>query len=127
MVASRFIYLSRFVCDGEVDKEAFMPDPKTRPLETSVIMHGDEGPDWGTGITIGRKRKTPMELVGVADTSDVDVQHVGLYIEPQPSTISKNHANIKGWDEEEKLKRLLQAAHLAATCKFFECRRSYDK
>ena len=40
------------------------------------------------------------QLHGIADVSDVDVVTAKLQLSPQPSKISKRHANIVGWSLE---------------------------
>lgn len=112
--ASRFIFVSDFFQDGVVDKEAFMPPPRPVPHETSVITHGNNGPEWQTGVRIGLKRKRPIVLVGSAEFSDTDAHYANLCVEPSPTTVSRNHANLKGWHASDKLVRLLQAEVIAS-------------
>ncbi len=107
--ASRFIYVPSFVHGGRVEKEAFMPPESPRPYETSVILHDGGGIDWSVGRRIGFARKNPRPLVGAAEFSKMDAVLSDLEIEPKPSAISPNHANLKGWDETDKLHRIAQA------------------
>lgn len=117
--ASRFIYVSEFVHDGRVEKEAFMPPENPRPYETSVILHNGDDIDWGVGRRIGLGRKNQRQLVGTAEFSERDAVLSELRIEPAPSSISQNHANLKGWDETDKLRRIAQAEMISMRSDFW--------
>ncbi len=116
--ASRFIYVPNFVHEGRVDKEAFLPPESRRPYETSVILHDDTGIDWGVGRLIGQCRKIPKQLVGSAEFNEIDAVLSELEIQLAPSSISSRHANLKGWDETDKLRRLFQAEMIAMRSAF---------
>ena len=116
--ASRYIYVPGFVHDGRVEKEAFMPPESPRPYETSVILHDGESIDWSAGYRIGLARKNPRPLVGSAEFSEMDAALSELEIEPKPSSISPNHANLKGWDETDKLRRIAQAEMISRRSNF---------
>ena len=116
--ASRFIYVPSFVHDGRVEKEAFMPPESPRPYETSIVLHDDEGIDWGVGRRIGLGRKNPRALVGSAEFSEMDAVLSELEIEPKPSSISPKHANLMGWDETDKLRRIAQAEMISMRSNF---------
>ena len=110
--------MPEYVHDGVIEKEAFLPPPHPRPYETSVIMHGNEGPEWRVGEQIGQSRKRPIPLVGSAEFSGEAIMAASLYMEPQPTTISRNHANLKGWHETDKMTRLMQAETIASLSEF---------
>lgn len=115
---SRFIYLQDFVHEGTVDKEAFMPPPNPRPYETSVILHRGESIDWTVGWRIGLDRSRPKMLVGSAEFDEVDASVSELEVVCAPSRISRNHANLMGWDEVDKMRRLAQAESIASRSEF---------
>ena len=115
---SRFIYLQEFVHEGAVDKEAFMPPPNPRPYETSVILHKGTTIDWAVGWRIGLDRTRPKMLVGAAEFDDADVVVSELEVVCAPSRISRNHANLMGWDEVNKMRRLAQAESIASRSEF---------
>ena len=95
-----------------------MPPENPRPYETSVILHDGGSIDWGAGHRIGLARKNPRPLVGAAEFSEMDVALSELEIEPKPSSISPNHANLKGWDETDKLRRIAQAEMISMRSDF---------
>lgn len=108
--AARFILSGKLLCrkfNGAqgVRRDVFLP--RGNPLEVSVILHDDPISDlpWSVGMKMaaacrpdasGARRK----LHGVADVSDVDVGTAKLWLSPQPSRISRHHANIIGWSLE---------------------------
>ena len=118
--ASRFEYVPEFVHDGRVEKEAFMPPEKPRPYETSVIMHDTNGIVWHAGFQIGLGRKNPKPLVGSAEFSEMDATLAELEMVPAPSSISPLHANLVGWDETDKLRRIAQADEISRRSVFFK-------
>ena len=118
ITASRFIYVPEFVHDGVIEKEAFLPPARPRPFETSVIIHDENGPEWNVGKKIGALRTHPVSLVGSAEFTSEMASVANLNVEPHPTAISRNHANLKGWDEVDKLQRLVQAEAIASLSEF---------
>lgn len=116
--ASRFIFKPEFVQDGHVEKEAFMPPPDPTPPETSVIMHTGLPIEWETGYTIGSLRRKPLRLCGSAEFTEFDALMADLHLVPEPSKISANHANLKGWDEMDQLRKIWQADVIASQSRF---------
>jgi hypothetical protein len=108
--AARFILSGKLLCrkpNGAqgVRRDAFLP--RGNPLETSVILHDDPVADlpWTIGQKMAAACKPDAsgarrQLHGVADVSDMDVVTAKLQLSPQPSKISKRHANIVGWSSE---------------------------
>ena len=103
-----------------VRRDAFLP--RGNPLETSVILHDDPVADFPW--TIGQKMAAACkpdasgarrQLHGIADVSDADVVTAKLQLSPQPSKISKRHANIVGWslDRVKQQDAALTLAELA--------------
>ena len=88
-----------------VRRDAFLP--RGTPLETSVIMHDDLNSDlpWTIGRKMAASCRPDQSGVGrrlhaIADVSDSDIAFARLQLMPQPSKISKRHANIVGWSLE---------------------------
>ena len=108
--AARFILSGKLLCrklNGAqgVRRDAFLP--RGNPLEVSVILHDDPVADWPWSVGMkmaascrpdasGARRK----LHGMADVSELDVGMAKLRLSPQPSRISRRHANIIGWSLE---------------------------
>ena len=108
--AARFVLSGKLLCrkpNGTqgVRRDAFLP--RGNPLETSVILHDDPVADlpWTIGQKMAAACKPDAsgarrQLHGIADVSDADVVTAKLQLSPQPSKISKRHANIVGWSLE---------------------------
>ena len=112
MQAARFVLTRKLFtkkADGSfaVRRDAFLP--RGVPLETSVILHDRANRadiPWTVGEKLAAGAKPDANgnrrtLRGCADLSDTAVAKARLTLKPQPSKISKRHANIIGWTNEK--------------------------
>ena len=112
MQAARFVLTRKLFtkkADGSfaVRRDVFLP--RGVPLETSVILHdraNQADVPWTVGekLAVGAKpdaQGNRRALRGCADLSEVAVSKARLTLKPQPSKISKRHANIIGWTSEK--------------------------
>ena len=112
MQAARFVLTRKLFtkkADGSfaVRRDAFLP--RGVPLETSVILHDRANRadiPWAVGEKLAAGAKPDAKgnrrtLRGCADLSDATVAKARLTLKPQPSKISKRHANIIGWTNEK--------------------------
>lgn len=112
MQAARFVLTRKLFtkkADGSfaVRRDAFLP--RGVPFETSVILHDRANRvdiPWAVGEKLAAGAKPDAKgnrrtLRGCADLSDATVDKARLTLKPQPSKISKRHANIIGWTNEK--------------------------
>ena len=111
---SRFIVQSRWVRqDRTIRHTAFLPNPRTNPLATSVTMIGGLSSQEIWRIAQGVATSMGKDLHGRSDISAETLSSASLHLSITPTPQNPQHADITGWPDD-KPNQLLRAQKLAA-------------
>jgi hypothetical protein len=111
---SRFIVQSRWVRqDRSIRHTAFMPNPKTDSLATSVTIIGGLTSRAIWQIAQGVATIMGKDLHGRSDIAAEAVSAASLHLSITPTPENPQHADITGWPDD-KPGQLLRAQKLAA-------------
>ena len=99
---SRFVVQKQWVRqDLSIRSTAFLPNPKTAPLATSVTLIGGLTPKEVWRLAIGVANDMGKQLYGRTDINVKAVFSANLKLSLTPTSNNTSHADIVGWPEDK--------------------------